>query len=47
MRKIEFDLKNNPFINMQSARYAMSARVNVEKLWNWCHEKDKSCFVMS
>ena len=47
MRKIEFDLKNNPFINMQSARYAMSARVNVEKLWNWCHENDKSFFVMS
>ena len=25
----------------------MSARVNVEKLWNWCHENDKSFFIMS
>ena len=47
MREIEFDLKNNPFINFQSARYAMSARLNVEKLWKWCHENDKSFFVMS
>ena len=47
MKEIEFDLKNNPFINFQSARYAMSARLNVEKLWNWCHENDKSFFVMS
>ena len=25
----------------------MSARLNVEKLWKWCHENDKSFFVMS
>lgn len=47
MKKLDFDLKNNPFINFQSARYAMSARVNVEKLWKWCHENDKSFYVMS
>jgi len=47
MKEIEFDLENNPFINFKSARYAMSARVNVEKLWKWCHENDKSFFVMS
>jgi len=47
MKEIEFDLENNPFINFLSARYAMSARINVEKLWNWCHENDKSFFVMS
>ena len=47
MREIEFDLENNPFINFLSARYAISARVNVEKLWNWCHDNDKSFFVMS
>ena len=47
MREIEFNIKENPFINMLSARYSMSARVNVEKLWNWCHENDKSFFVMS
>lgn len=47
MREIEFNIKENPFIDMLSARYSMSARVNVEKLWNWCHENDKSFFVMS
>ena len=47
MREIEFDLDENPFINFQSARYSISARVNVEKLWNWCHENDKSFFIMS
>ncbi|MEE1133759.1 MAG: CatA-like O-acetyltransferase [Methanobrevibacter sp.] len=46
MREIEFDLKNNPFVNFLSSRYSMSARVNVEKLWNYCHENDKSFFVM-
>ena len=47
MREIEFNIKENPFIDMLSARYSISARVNVEKLWNWCHENDKSFFVMS
>ncbi len=46
MKEIEFDLKNNPFVNFLSSRYSMSARVNVEKLWNYCHENDKSFFVM-
>lgn len=47
MREIEFDLQNNPFINFQSSRYTMSAKINVKKLWNWCHENDKSFFIMS
>lgn len=47
MKEIEFDLDNNPFINFLSARYAMSARINVEKLWNWCHKNNKSFFIMS
>ncbi len=47
MREIEFNLDENPFIDFLSARYAMSARVNVEKMWNWCHENDKSFFIMS
>ncbi|WP_305513408.1 CatA-like O-acetyltransferase [Methanobrevibacter sp. V14] len=47
MKKIEFDLKNNPFINFQSARYSVSARMNVKNLWEWCHENDKSFFIMS
>lgn len=47
MREINLNLDENPFINFLSARYAMSARINVEKMWNWCHENDKSFFVMS
>ena len=34
-------------MNFLSSRYAISARVNVESMWNWCHENDKSFFVMS
>ena len=47
MREIDLNLDENPFINFLSARYAMSARINVEKMWKWCHENDKSFFVMS
>lgn len=47
MREIEFNLDENPFIDFLSTRYAMSARVNVEKMWNWCHENDRSFFIMS
>ena len=47
MREIEFNLNENPFINFQSARYTMSARVNVEHLWKYCHENDKSFFILS
>lgn len=47
MREIEFNLDENPFADFLSSRYSMSSRVNVEKLWNWCHENDKSFFIMS
>ena len=47
MREIEINLNENPFIDFLSARYAISARVNVESMWNWCHENDKSFFIMS
>ena len=47
MREIEINLDENPFLNFLSARYTMSARINVEKLWKWCHDNDKSFFVMS
>lgn len=47
MKELEFDLDKNPFIDFQSARYSISARINVEKLWNWCHENEKSFFIMS
>ncbi len=47
MKEIEFNLDENPFINFLSARYSMSARINVEKLWNYCKQNDKSFFIMS
>lgn len=47
MKEIEFDLDENLFINFLSARYSMSARINVEKLWNYCKQNDKSFFIMS
>ncbi len=47
MREIEFNLDENPFIDFLSSRYAISARVNVESMWKWCHENDKSFFIMS
>lgn len=47
MKEIDFDLNGNPFNDFLSSRYVMSARINVENLWKWCHENDKSFFVMS
>ncbi|WP_407374654.1 CatA-like O-acetyltransferase [Methanobrevibacter sp.] len=47
MREIEFDLDGNPFIDFLTSRYSMTSRVNVESLWNFCHENEKSFFVMS
>lgn len=47
MREIEFNLDENPFINFQSSRYTISARIDVGKLWEYCHETDKSFFIMS
>ncbi len=47
MKEIDFDLDNNPFINFQIARYSMSARINVEKMWKYSKENDYSFFVLS
>lgn len=47
MKKIDFDLKNNPFYNFQSSRYAISARINVEKAWKFSKENDYSFFILS
>jgi chloramphenicol O-acetyltransferase type A len=47
MREIEFDLEGNPFNNLLSARYGINARVNVKDLWDYCHENEKSFFIMS
>ena len=47
MKKIDFDLKKNPFINLKSSRYTMSSRINVEKLWKFTKENDYSFFILS
>ena len=47
MREIEFNLDENPFTDFLSSRYSMSVRLNVEKLWNYTHENDKSFFIMT
>lgn len=47
MREIEFNLKENPFVNFLTSRYTMSSRINVEKLWKYCKSCDKSFFIMS
>ena len=47
MRELDFNLNDNPFINFHTSRYAMSARVNVEKAWKYCKEDDTSFFIMS
>ncbi|MDO5849517.1 MAG: CatA-like O-acetyltransferase [Methanobrevibacter sp.] len=47
MKKIDFNLESNPFINFQSARYCMSARVNAEKTYNFSKENGYSFFLIS
>lgn len=47
MKELEFNLEENLFSDFLSARYAMSARIDVERLWNYCKENDKSFFIMS
>ena len=47
MKELDFNLKENPFYDFFSTRYAMTARINVEKLWNYCKKTDKSFFIMS
>lgn len=47
MKEINFNLKENPFINFQSSRYSMTARINVKKLWEYSKENDYSFFILS
>ena len=47
MKEIEFNLDENPFINFQSSRYTMSAKINVEKLWKYSKNNNKSFFILS
>lgn len=47
MKKIDFDLKSNPFINFQSSSYCMSGRVNAEKTYKYSKENSFSFFLIS
>lgn len=47
MKELDINLNDNQFNNFLSSRYAMSARVNVEKLWKYCKKNDASFFIMS
>ncbi len=47
MKEIDFNLNENPFINFQSSRYSMTARINVEKMWKYSKENNYSFFVLS
>ena len=47
MKEIDFDLENNPFMDFLSSRYSMTAKLDVEKLWNFSKENDLSFFVLS
>jgi chloramphenicol O-acetyltransferase type A len=47
MKEIEFNLKENPFINFQTSRYSISAKINVEKMWKYSKENNCSFFVLA
>ena len=47
MKEIDFDLENNPFINVLSSRCNMSVRIDVEDMWNFSKANDLSFFIMS
>lgn len=47
MKEIDFDLENNPFMDFLSSRYSMTAKLDVEKLWNFSKGNDLSFFVLS
>lgn len=47
MKKIDFDLKSNPFINFQSTRYCMSARVKASETYKYSKENGYSFFLIT
>lgn len=47
MKKLDFNLESNPFINFQSARYCMCARVNAENTYRYSKEKGYSFFLIT
>lgn len=47
MKKINLDLQSNPFINFQSARYCMSARVNANKTYKYSKDNNYSFFLIT
>ncbi len=47
MKKIDFDLVNNPFVNFYCSRYSMSSRIDVKKAYRYSKENDYSFFLLS
>ena len=47
MKKIDFDLSNNPFINFHCSRYSMSSRIDVKKAYDYSKENGYSFFILS
>ena len=47
MKKIDFDLSNNPFINFHCSRYSMSSRIDVKKAYNYSKQNNYSFFLLS
>lgn len=47
MKKIDFDLSNNPFINFHCSRYSMSSRINVKSAYEYSKVNDYSFFILS
>lgn len=47
MKKIDFDLDSNPFINFQSARYSVSAKIDAKKTYDYSKENNLSFFLVS
>lgn len=47
MKELNINIDELPFTDFLSSRYMISAKVNVEKLWNYSKENDLSFFTLS
>ncbi len=47
MKELDINIDELPFTDFLSARYMISAKVNVEKLWKYSKENDLSFFTLS
>lgn len=47
MKELDINIGEIPFTDFLSLRYMISAKVNVEKLWNYSKENGLSFFTLS